>query len=117
MGKNKLVDRLLQLLDAEREYIQLHRDTTLHSLTLVPALIDGRITYEDSPLIRAVEQGRVLVVDEADKAPAEVVLVLKGLLEDGYLLLPDGRKVMAGTDREGGIGSVGEGTKDRKSVV
>ncbi len=29
VGKNKLADRLLQLLNMEREYIQLHRDTTV----------------------------------------------------------------------------------------
>jgi hypothetical protein len=50
VGKNKLVDRLLQLLNAEREYIQLHRDTTLTQLTVVPHLVDGRVVYEDSPL-------------------------------------------------------------------
>ena len=32
------------------------------------------------------------MVDEADKAPAEVVCILKGLLEDGEILLPDGRR-------------------------
>jgi hypothetical protein len=34
----------------------------------------------------------VLVVDEFDKAPTEVVVVLKGLLEDGEILLADGRR-------------------------
>ena len=29
VGKNKLVDRLLNLLNRPREYIQLHRDTTV----------------------------------------------------------------------------------------
>ena len=28
VGKNKLADKLLSLLGAEREYVQLHRDTT-----------------------------------------------------------------------------------------
>ena len=37
---------------------------------------------EDSPLVKALLHGRILVVDEFDKAPAEVVCVLKGLLED-----------------------------------
>jgi hypothetical protein len=32
-----------------------------------------------------------LVIDEADKAPVEVVALLKGLIEDGELALPDGR--------------------------
>lgn len=131
-----------------------HRDTTLASLTAVPALVDGRITYEDSPLVRAVKHGRVLVVDEADKAPVEVcvcvcvfrvsvcapacvsmhrmvinrdgrcrvhtceymfmhmsihtqvVMVLKGLLEDGFLLLGDGRRVVASAEGVGGNGKV-----------
>jgi len=33
----------------------------------------------------------VEVLDEADKAPVEVVVLLKGLIEDGQLSLPDGR--------------------------
>ena len=77
VGKNKLVDKLLSLLSAEREYVQLHRDTTVASLTLRPVLKDGAILWEDSALVRAARLGRVLVVDEADKAPLEVVCVLK----------------------------------------
>lgn len=41
VGKNKLTDRLLMLLNREREYIQLHRDTTVGSLTLSPSLRKG----------------------------------------------------------------------------
>lgn len=47
--------------------------------------------YHDSPLLRAAKNGRILVLDEADKAPTEVVCLLKGLIEDGQLSLPDGR--------------------------
>jgi von Willebrand factor A domain-containing protein 8 len=46
VGKNKLADKLLSLLQAEREYVQLHRDTTVASLTAVPALVNGRIIYQ-----------------------------------------------------------------------
>ena len=96
VGKNKLADKLLHLLDAEREYVfspacpmrrggsstcpylcprlcpspsslaspptspplparyvQLHRDTTVSSLTLHPVLEDGAIRYDDSALVRA----------------------------------------------------------------
>ena len=49
--------------------------------------------WNDSPLVRAVINGRALVVDEADKAPLEVVAVLKSLVEDGELLLADGRRI------------------------
>ncbi|ELR24984.1 ATPase family protein [Acanthamoeba castellanii str. Neff] len=90
----ELADRMLELLGKEREYMQLHRDTTVQSLTSAPSLADGRIVWMDSPLVRAVVHGRVLVLDEADKAPLEVVCVLKGLIEDRYMLLADGRRIM-----------------------
>eukprot|EP01062_Namystynia_karyoxenos_P006370 TRINITY_DN1222_c0_g1_i1.p1 TRINITY_DN1222_c0_g1~~TRINITY_DN1222_c0_g1_i1.p1 ORF type:complete len:1879 (+),score=516.05 TRINITY_DN1222_c0_g1_i1:79-5637(+) len=92
VGKNKLADRLLQLLRREREYVQLHRDTTVQALTLLPSMRGGVVYWEDSPLVKAMTHGRVLVIDEFDKAPAEVVCVLKGLLQDGEVLLGDGRR-------------------------
>jgi len=98
VGKNKLADRLLGLLRCEREYVQLHRDTTVQSLTLAPRLEGGVVVWEDSPLVRAVRAGRCLVVDEADKAPLEVVCVLKALAEDGELALLDGRTIVQTSD-------------------
>jgi len=98
VGKNKLADRLLCLLRCEREYVQLHRDTTVQSLTLAPSLEAGKVVWEDSPLVRAVKAGRCLVVDEADKAPLEVVCVLKALAEDGELALLDGRTIVRADD-------------------
>jgi MoxR-like ATPase len=88
-----ILDRLCQVANFEREYIQLHRDSTVGQITLQPSLVDGKIVWKDSPLLRAVRDGLTLVVDEADKAPTEVLSVLKGLVEDGELLLPDGRRI------------------------
>lgn len=87
------------------------RDTTVQSLTSAPSLEAGRIVWMDSPLVRAIVHGRVLVLvniltilmiaavfslpcsqDEADKAPLEVVCILKSLIEDRYMLLADGRR-------------------------
>lgn len=51
VGKNKVADRLLQLMNRPREYIQLHRDTTVQSLTTQPTVKDGIVVYEDSPLV------------------------------------------------------------------
>ena len=92
-GKNKICDRICELANFEREYIQLHRDSTIGQLTLSPSVEDGKIVWNDSPLVRAVTHGRALVIDEADKAPLEVVAVLKSLVEDGQLLLADGRRI------------------------
>ncbi|XP_043278620.1 von Willebrand factor A domain-containing protein 8 isoform X2 [Venturia canescens] len=94
VGKNKIVDRLLQLMNRPREYIQLHRDTTVQTLTLQPMIRDGVVVYEDSPLVAAVRQGHVLVIDEADKAPTHVTCVLKTLAENGEMILSDGRRII-----------------------
>uniref|UniRef100_A0A667G105 von Willebrand factor A domain-containing protein 8 n=1 Tax=Lynx canadensis TaxID=61383 RepID=A0A667G105_LYNCA len=95
VGKNKIVDRFLHLLNRPREYIQLHRDTTVQTLTLQPSVKDGLIVYEDSPLVKAVKLGHVLVVDEADKAPTNVTCILKTLVENGEMILADGRRIVA----------------------
>ena len=102
VGKNRLVDRLLQLLDRPRQYVQLHRDSTVSSLTVRPEVVDGKIVWEDAPLVKAVKQGHVLVVDEIDKAPLEVVGILKGLVEDKELLLSDGRRIVDAVCDKGG---------------
>ncbi|KAJ3255375.1 hypothetical protein HK103_006294 [Boothiomyces macroporosus] len=93
VGKNKLTDRFLELLEYPREYIQLHRDTTVQSLLVQPVLEHGKIVYKDSPLIKAAQNGRVLVVDEADKAPVYITSILKSLAETGQMDILDGRKI------------------------
>ncbi|CAD5122119.1 DgyrCDS10568 [Dimorphilus gyrociliatus] len=94
VGKNKIIDRFLSLLNRPREYIQLHRDTTIQTLTLQPTVVDGVIKFEDSPLVKAVKKGYVLVVDEADKAPTNVTCILKTLVENGEMHLSDGRRIV-----------------------
>ena len=103
VGKNMIVDRICQVANWEREYIQLHRDSTIGQMTLQPTLEDGKIVWKDSPLVRAASQGLALVVDEADKAPTEVLAVLKSLVEDGELLLGDGRRISRHESRGQGI--------------
>ncbi|CAG8748557.1 44625_t:CDS:10, partial [Gigaspora margarita] len=95
VGKNKLADYFLQLLKLPREYIQLHRDTTVQSLTAIPSIINGVLQFEDSPLVKAVKNGHILVVDEADKAPTYVTAILRNLLEDGQMVLGDGRRIVS----------------------
>eukprot|EP00049_Salpingoeca_infusionum_P004861 m.84891 g.84891 ORF g.84891 m.84891 type:complete len:1894 (-) comp12765_c0_seq4:107-5788(-) len=97
VGKNKVADRILQLLQYPREYLQLHRDTTVQSLSQQPSVVSGQLIYEDSPLVRAVREGSCLVVDEADKAPIHVTCVLKTLVESGEMQLADGRRIVPST--------------------
>lgn len=44
-------------------------------------------------MIKAVREGQVLIIDEADKAPLQVVAILKSLLDTGVLYLSDGRVI------------------------
>ncbi|PKI82422.1 hypothetical protein MVES1_003389 [Malassezia vespertilionis] len=93
-GKNKIIDQALELLDRPREYIQLNRDSTVGELLQRAYLENGQLRYADSPLIRAVKRGRVVVVDEVDKASPSVSAVFKSLAERGELSLPDGRRIV-----------------------
>ncbi|CAL8266675.1 unnamed protein product [Lota lota] len=95
VGKNKVVDRFLHLLNRPREYLQLHRDTTVQTLTMQTSVRDGIIVYEDSPLVKAAKLGHILVIDEADKAPTNVTCILKTLVESGEMILADGRRIVS----------------------
>ncbi|KAI0827475.1 AAA domain-containing protein [Trametes gibbosa] len=101
VGKNKVVDRYL--LGRPREYIQLHRDTTVNQLMFQTVLENGVIKYTDSPLLRAIKHGRVIIIDEADKAAEHVVAIFRSLAGHGQLTLADGRRVREVKDREGDI--------------
>jgi hypothetical protein len=94
VGKNKIADYILQILRLPRQYLQLHRDSTVQQLTTIPAFENGKLVAVDSPLVKAIVKGHILVLDEADKAPAHVLSVLKGLLQHKQLILNDGRKII-----------------------
>ncbi|CDO72121.1 hypothetical protein BN946_scf184962.g64 [Trametes cinnabarina] len=100
VGKNKVVDRLCQLLGRPREYIQLHRDTTVNQLMFQTVLENGVIKYTDSPLLRAIKLGRIIIIDEADKAAEHVVAIFRSLAGHGQLSLSDGRRVRETKERE-----------------
>ncbi|KAJ6562445.1 AAA domain-containing protein [Mycena capillaripes] len=96
VGKNKIVDR-------PREYVQLHRDTTVNQLMFTTALENGVVKYTDSPLLRAIAFGRVIIIDEADKAPEHVVAIFRSLAGQSELSLSDGRRVRATRERPSDI--------------
>ena len=93
----------LQLLRRPQEYIQLHRDTTVNQLMFQTSLEGGVIKYTDSPLLRAIKLGRVIVVDEADKAAEHVVAIFRSLAGQGELTLADGRRVRRQKERENDV--------------
>ena len=67
------------------------------------SLEGGIINYTDSPLLRAIKYGRVIIIDEADKAPEHVVAIFRSLAGQGEMSLSDGRRVRPVLEREGDI--------------
>ncbi|CAK1580567.1 unnamed protein product [Parnassius mnemosyne] len=95
LKNKKIADSLVQHLNRPMKYTQLHRDSTIQSLTVHPTIKNGTVIYEDSPLVKAVKYGHVLVVDEADKAPTTVTSSLNTLMENGEMVLSDGRRIIS----------------------
>ena len=75
----------------------------MNQLMFNTSLENGVVHYIDSPLLRALKLGRLIVVDEADKAAEHVVAVFKSLAGQGELTLPDGRRVRRSRERESDI--------------
>ncbi len=67
------------------------------------SLEGGFINHTDSPLLRAIKYGRVIIIDEADKAPEHVVAIFRSLAGQGELTLSDGRRVRPTQGRRGDI--------------
>jgi hypothetical protein len=99
----KFTISVFQLLRRPREYIQCHRDTTVNQLMFTTSLEGGVIKYDDSPLLRAITYGRVIIIDEADKAPEHVVAIFRSLAGQSEMTLSDGRRVRPIRVRDGDI--------------
>lgn len=67
------------------------------------SLENGVMKHSDSPLLRAVQFGRIIIIDEADKAAEHVVAVFRSLAGHGELSLPDGRRVRRQRERDSDI--------------
>jgi von Willebrand factor A domain-containing protein 8 len=70
---------------------------------LTTSLENGVIKYTESPLLRAIIHGRVIIIDEADKAPEHVVAIFRSLSGQNEMTLFDGRRVCPVREREGDI--------------
>uniref|UniRef100_A0A8B9HQR7 von Willebrand factor A domain-containing protein 8 n=1 Tax=Astyanax mexicanus TaxID=7994 RepID=A0A8B9HQR7_ASTMX len=112
VGKNKIVDRFLHLLNRPREYLQLHSVQTLN-LTFQDVVMECQCRENSDLLyvlvlcacvkVKAVKMGHILVIDEADKAPTNVTCILKTLVESGEMILADGRRIVSASGRPNAI--------------
>ncbi|GJJ14791.1 hypothetical protein Clacol_009059 [Clathrus columnatus] len=63
----------------------------------------GTIKHVDSPLLKAIKHGRILIIDEADKAPEHVVSIFRSLAGQNELSLPNGQRVRSEKERASDI--------------
>lgn len=90
-GKSTLVKNLLN-----PERLTFHQAMPLDDLIGGWALIDGRTVWKDGPAVRALRNGKCLLIDEADQVPPECQTVLYALLDDpASVTLPSGERVDA----------------------
>ncbi|EXJ64606.1 hypothetical protein A1O7_00943 [Cladophialophora yegresii CBS 114405] len=94
-GKTSLVHEVARLLGQQASMITLHLNEQTDAKSLLgmhTSSADGNsFTWQPGVLTKAMRQGRWILVEDIDRAPAEVMGVLRPILENGELFLP-GRK-------------------------
>ena len=111
-GKSALVRELAQICcksrssqdarigvsDIAHHLLELHMDDDTDSKTLLGTMvasdIPGKFEWKPGPLTLAVQHGRWVLMEDVDKAPAEILAALKPLLEERLLPYTATRKRM-----------------------
>ncbi|EXJ95383.1 hypothetical protein A1O1_00504 [Capronia coronata CBS 617.96] len=92
-SKTALVHEAARLLNQHSSMVTLHinEQTDAKSLLgLYTSSSDGKsFTWKAGVLTKAIQQGRWVLIEDIDRAPAEVMGVLRPILEDGELFLPN----------------------------
>ena len=90
-GKSTLVHTL-----TKSERITFHPAMPLDDLIVGMSLVNGSTVWLDGPAVRALRNGSILQIDEADRVPIECETVLYALLDDPpAITLPTGERVTA----------------------
>lgn len=76
---------------------------TVNQLMFSTTLERGVIKYTDSPLLRAITYGCIILIDEADKALEHVVAIFWSLAGQNEMTLSDGQRVCTMRERESDI--------------
>lgn len=85
IGKTFLVEQVCA--ELKRECVRINFSIETDSVDLLggPTLIDGNIVHTEGPVIQCLRRGSILLMDEADRANPNNLLILNGVLEGrGY---------------------------------
>jgi midasin len=97
-GKTALARELVRATGNAASAFWLHLDDQMDSKSLLGAYtctpVPGEFAWQPGPLARAVAEGRWVVIEGLDAAPADVVAALAPLLESGSLHVPSRAQVL-----------------------
>lgn len=101
-GKTSLVHEAARLLNKLSSMITLHLNEQTDAKSLLgvhTSSSDGKsFTWQAGVLTKAIQQGRWVLIEDIDRAPAEVMGVLRPILENGELFLANRKERVRPTD-------------------
>lgn len=88
-GKTSLVEQACARLNWPLEPFSSHDRATMFELVGGQRLVDGNTIWEDGPLLSAMRHGAVLLIDEVNVMPPEVLTGLNRVMERYTYLIPE----------------------------
>ncbi len=88
-GKTSLVEQACARLNWPMEPFSSHDRATMFELVGGQRLVDGNTVWEDGPLLSAMRHGAVLLIDEVNVMPPEVLTGLNRVMERYTYLIPE----------------------------
>ncbi|KAK7203075.1 hypothetical protein BZA70DRAFT_81081 [Myxozyma melibiosi] len=101
-GKTFLSDYILSALSrSTKDVVKLHlgdqTDTKLLIGTYTTGETPGSFVWKEGILVNAVREGKVIVIEDIDKAPNEVISILLSLVQQRRIIIPSrGESIQAG---------------------
>lgn len=88
-GKTSLIEQACARLDWPLEPFSSHDRATMFELVGGQRLLNGSTVWEDGPLLSAMRHGAVLLIDEVNVMPPEVLTGLNRVMERYTYLIPE----------------------------
>lgn len=101
-GKTSLIMEAARRLNKHESLITLHLNEQTDAKSLIglytSSPTDGSFVWQAGVLTRALQQGRWVLIEDIDRAPAEVLGVLRPVIENGSIFIPNRREVVKAAD-------------------
>ena len=101
-GKSRLVMEAASLLGKDESMVTLHLNEQTDAKSLIglhtSSPNDHTFVWQPGVLTRAMEQGRWVLIEDIDRAPAEVLGVLRPIIENGDLFIPSRKQRVKAAD-------------------